>query len=173
MLSNSCTPMFCVKCGAKALVQSGEKAFACEACDFVYFHNVATGVCAVIRYQNKILLVKRAEQPALGKWDFPGGFVDYNESNEQALSRELQEELALSVDTMGYLFSFPNEYQYKNVDYRTLDAFFLIELTTLPSLSLQQSEVSAYQWVEVSDIQPEDMAFLSGKAGIRALLQRA
>jgi hypothetical protein len=33
--------------------------------------------------------------------------------------------------------------------------------------------VSAYQWVEVNDIQPEDMAFLSGKAGIRALLQRA
>jgi len=40
----------------------------------------------------KILLIKRAHEPFKGKWALPGGFVDENETVEQAAKRELWEE---------------------------------------------------------------------------------
>ena len=51
-----------------------------------------------------MLMVQRAQQPSKGKLDFPGGFVDYNGSNEQALITELLEELQLPIDNMEYFF---------------------------------------------------------------------
>ena len=62
-----------------------------------------------------MLLVQRAQQPSKGKLDFPGGFVDYNGSNEQALITELLEELQLPIDNMEYLFCYPNRYLWLDV----------------------------------------------------------
>jgi NAD+ diphosphatase len=62
-----------------------------------------------------MLMVQRAQQPSKGKLDFPGGFVDYNGSNEQALITELLEELQLPIDNMEYLFSYPNRYLWLDV----------------------------------------------------------
>lgn len=163
--------LFCVKCAQPSLVKQGEKAFRCNSCDFVYFHNVAAAVCGVIVCDGKILLVERAQQPCKGKLDLPGGFVDYNESNEQALKRELWEELQLPVGNMQYLFSYPNEYLYKNVLYSTLDSFFEIILDIKPALVLQQQEVSRYLWLDLSSVDSQQLAFASGQHGLAEYLR--
>jgi ADP-ribose pyrophosphatase YjhB (NUDIX family) len=141
-------------------------------CDFVYFHNVAAGVCAVIICNKQLLLVERAQQPAKGKLDLPGGFVDYNESNEQALKRELLEELQLPIGNTQYLFSYPNRYLYKDVLYSTLDSFFEITLDTKPDLMLQEEEVSRYLWTDVSSVNIKQLAFASGQNAMLAYLRR-
>ncbi|WP_339725678.1 NUDIX domain-containing protein [uncultured Paraglaciecola sp.] len=162
--------MFCVKCAQPSLVKQGEKAYRCNLCDFVYFHNVAAAVCGVIVCQGQMLLVERAQQPCKGKLDFPGGFVDYNESNEQALKRELFEELQLTINVMQYLFSFPNQYLYKDVLYSTLDNFFEITLHTKPALTLQQEEVSRYLWLDLESVETKELAFASGQAALAEYL---
>ena len=96
--------MHCAKCAQPSFVKQGQKAYRCDSCDFVYFHNVAAAVCAVIVCNGQMLLVERAQQPCKGKLDFLGGFVDYDESNEQALTRELLEELQLPISNMAHLF---------------------------------------------------------------------
>lgn len=47
--------------------------------------------------KNKILLVKRDIEPFKSFWCLPGGHVDYNEKVEQALKREIKEELGVSI----------------------------------------------------------------------------
>jgi NAD+ diphosphatase len=168
---NNCSTLHCVKCAQPSLVKQGEKAYRCNLCDFVYFHNVAAGVCAVIICNKQVLLVERAQQPAKGKLDFPGGFVDYHESNEQALKRELLEELQLPIGNMQYLFSYPNRYLYKDVLYSTLDSFFEITLDTKPDLVLQQEEVSRYLWLDVSSVDFNQLAFASGQNAVLEYLR--
>jgi len=51
----------------------------------------------LLSYQDGILFTVRTKEPGLGQLNFPGGFVDHNESLEQALVREIHEELSLSI----------------------------------------------------------------------------
>jgi 8-oxo-dGTP diphosphatase len=54
---------------------------------------------ALVRADGKILLQKRPEGRAMaGLWEFPGGKLEAQETPEEALSRELYEELAIAVD---------------------------------------------------------------------------
>ncbi|MFT2090338.1 NUDIX hydrolase [Paraglaciecola sp. 2405UD69-4] len=167
-MSNSTETLYCVKCGKASLTKNDEKSYRCNHCEFTYFHNVAAASGAFIKFNNKILLLERALDPAKGKLDIPGGFVDYGESNEQALSRELYEELQIVVkeSQMSYLYSFPNQYLYKDVVYNTLDCFFEVCLDTAPKLILQQSEVSNYCWVDPKTLNLEDLAFNSCKQAL-------
>lgn len=55
--------------------------------DIVLFHRSANSV--------EVLLIKRARKPFKGRWAFPGGFVDKDESLEDAAARELLEETGL------------------------------------------------------------------------------
>ncbi len=54
-------------------------------------------VSAAVYRQGRILLIKRASQPCLGKWALPGGKVEYGESLAHAAARELMEELGIRV----------------------------------------------------------------------------
>ena len=171
MFNNDST-LHCAKCAQPSIVKQGQKAYRCDSCDFVYFHNVAAAVCAVIVCNGQMLLVERAQQPCKGKLDFPGGFVDYDESNEQALTRELLEELQLPISNMAHLFSYPNRYLYKDVLYSTLDSFFEINLDSKPALILQQQEDSCYLWVDVSAVDDKQLAFTSGQNVLAQCLGR-
>jgi len=55
--------------------------------DIVLFYRVGSEV--------EVLLIKRAREPFKGRWAFPGGFVDKDESLEHAAARELREETGL------------------------------------------------------------------------------
>jgi mutator protein MutT len=59
---------------------------------------VAVG--AVIIDGERVLLIKRANEPSKGEWSLPGGVVEVGESLEAALAREVREETCLDV-TVG------------------------------------------------------------------------
>ena len=48
-------------------------------------------VDGILIKNNKILLIKRKNEPFKGKWALPGGFVEYGERVEEAVSREFEE----------------------------------------------------------------------------------
>lgn len=55
-------------------------------------------VCAIVERTGRFLIAQRPEGGSFGgKWEFPGGKVDEGESTEQALHRELSEELGIVV----------------------------------------------------------------------------
>ena len=56
-------------------------------------------VAAIIKKNNHFLIVQRNRKKHLGlKWEFPGGKVQENETFEEALSREIKEELNIKIN---------------------------------------------------------------------------
>ena len=66
-------------------------------------------VDAIIEQDGKILLIKRKDEPFAGAWALPGGFVEYNESTEDAIIREAKEEtnLDIAIKTLLGVYSKP------------------------------------------------------------------
>ncbi len=163
---------YCPACGAEAFQAINRKQFECGACGFVYFHNVAVAAGAVIEAEGKVLLVQRAKEPGKGLLGLPGGFVDPGELLEQALVRELEEELgiALGVDDCGkYFCSSVNEYLYQGILYNLLDIFFLIRLEQQPEI-FPADDVRDYCWVNPEEIPFEKVAFSSVQDALRCYL---
>lgn len=61
------------------------------------FERPSVTVDMVIFCENKVLLIKRANHPFIDTWALPGGFVEMNETCEQAASRELMEETGVEA----------------------------------------------------------------------------
>ncbi|WCE32144.1 NUDIX domain-containing protein [Vibrio sp. SCSIO 43137] len=163
---------FCPLCGQESLSKSVSPSirYQCDKCDFVMFQNVAAAVMVAVCYGDEILVATRGREPGKGLWDLPGGFVDPDETLEQAVVRELHEELGLElkIDQAEYLASNPNTYPYKGIVYKTNDTFFRIVLDAKPEL-VAQDDVESIEWVKLADLDIERFAFTSAKSAIQTL----
>lgn len=69
-------------------------------------------VAAIIQKENKILATKRGYGEFINMWEFPGGKIESGETKEQALVREIKEELNIEISVDN--FALDIEYQYPN-----------------------------------------------------------
>ncbi|MEE9564475.1 MAG: NUDIX hydrolase [Candidatus Hydrothermarchaeaceae archaeon] len=65
-------------------------------------------VDAVIERDDKILLIKRKNEPFKGRWALPGGFIEYGESAENAIVREVKEEANLDISIKALMGVYSN-----------------------------------------------------------------
>lgn len=69
--------------------------------------------CAIIEFENLVLTVQRSSSMSLPlKWEFPGGKIENDESEEECVLREIKEELNLEIAVLKRLnssiFDYPN-----------------------------------------------------------------
>jgi len=153
---------YCPKCGAAALRMMGGKLLRCAACGFELYLNAAAAVAAVIEDdQGRVLITVRGKEPGKGKWDLPGGFVDPGESAEEALQREVREEVGLEVTAMRYLGSNPNTYEYKGVRYATTDLVFVCQARDISKARPAEKDIEAVLFKRPEEIDPGRFAFAS------------
>jgi len=69
----------------------------CTSCGFIFYQNPKLVVGCVPECREKIVLVRRAIEPRVGTWTFPGGFLELNETPEEGARRETMEETGLDV----------------------------------------------------------------------------
>lgn len=103
-------------------------------------------VGAVLVEDGKILAAQRGEDMALaGYWEFPGGKIEEGETPEEALQRELKEELLCDATIGEYLDTTSYEYD-----------FGIVELTTFFA-SLQGTEPELTEHAQIRWLKPEEL----------------
>ena len=69
-------------------------------------------VAAIIKKEDKIFITRRSYGEFADMWEFPGGKIELGETREDALIREIKEELELDINNLEYLTTV--EYDYPN-----------------------------------------------------------
>lgn len=113
-------------------------------------------VAAVIRQisdpSGRVLIVRRGPaQSGAGDWEFPGGKVEPGELPEQALVREIKEELGIEICVNAQVGERVFAYPAKTIRLRVYWATSLSEELTL-------SEHDAFQWVRPDQIEIESLS---------------
>jgi mutator protein MutT len=161
--------VYCPRCGSRNFNVDGERSRRCADCGLTYYANASASTAAIItNSKGEVLLTTRAFEPAKGKLDLPGGFVDMNETAEEALIRELKEELSIDVCNPQYLFSLPNEYQFSGITVHTLDMFFKVEVEDNIQIKTDD-DVADAQFYDLKFVNIDDIGLNSIKKAINRI----
>ena len=162
----------------------------CVKCGWVHYHNPRPTVSAIIsrdggtQYSStnsvtsrqssdehrsdrreKIILCQRAAGPFAGKWDLPGGFVEEQESAEEAIRREMAEELGINLSSIRLLgVEGPAYYPFGGQENYNLDIYFLVTTNDEPR-AVSASDVSKISWFDPDKL--PDMAFETNVKAIK------
>jgi 8-oxo-dGTP pyrophosphatase MutT (NUDIX family) len=113
-------------------------------------------------------MIVRGKDPGKGMLSLPGGFIDPDERAEDAAARECREEAGVEATDLSFVGSWPNDYAYRDVLYKTCDLYFSARAATPPRLDAEGSgEVAGLRLIEPCDIETAPIAFESAR---RALL---
>ena len=91
--------------------------FACFTFSFLFLTMIIKVTCAIIEHQHRVLVTQRSEkmaEPLL--WEFPGGKMEPDETEEQCLAREIKEELNLEVQPLRRLTPVVHSTQTKTIE---------------------------------------------------------
>ncbi|MBZ9611354.1 8-oxo-dGTP diphosphatase MutT [Rheinheimera maricola] len=105
--------------------------------------HVAVGV--IVRQQQILLALRGSKQHQGGKWEFPGGKVEADETAQQALIRELYEEVAITVTQSDSLMQLEYAYPEKTV---LLDIYLVTAFDGEP----HGREGQPLRWVDIAEL---------------------
>ncbi len=162
---------FCPRCGVgRTPDNQAQSPFRCAGCELVFYFNPTVAAAAFV-YDSlgRVLLIRRAKEPSKGKLGVPGGFIDFGESAEEGMRREVREEVGLELDRVQFLVSFPNIYFYREVTYPVVDLYFTAMAVT-PELAQPLDAVVSVEWRLPGEIPDEEIAFPSMRVALGALL---
>jgi ADP-ribose pyrophosphatase YjhB (NUDIX family) len=164
---------FCTRCGAPALEPVSPREFRCRDCGFRHFVNPITAVAAILTNpKGEILLIERGIDPGRGQYCIPGGFVDLEETAEEAMEREIREEIQLQVTGLRYLYSFPNPYLFQGVVSPVLDLFYTARLPSFEGAQADLTEVRSVMALDPARIDFSTIAFPSVRKALRLYRER-
>lgn len=162
----------CPSCGTEKIDLASQK-LLCRGCGFTYFFNPTIGTAGFILGPGQtVLLIRRGKDPGKGKLAPPGGFADYGENAEEALSREVREETGLHLTDWTYLISAVNWYTYQEITYPVVDFFYTTTVKENHSLDPCHAETDGAHWHDARQVTAEELAFPSMQKAYRAFLDK-
>ena len=97
---------FCGRCGSATRLKSDERAIVCPNCHKVLFPSISPAIIVAIRNKEKILMARNAHFKN-GFYSLVAGYVDAGETVEDAVRREVKEEVGLEIKNIHYYKSQP------------------------------------------------------------------
>ena len=112
-------------------------------------------VAALIKKDNKILIAKRStgNKDVIGKWEFPGGKVEENETEKQAIEREIKEEFDILVRAEKFITNVISKDKKSEIDLK-------LYLCKYIDGKIKLNDHSDYRWVHKDEILGYDLAAL-------------
>ncbi len=102
---------FCGKCGAKTQIDEKDMMLKCPKCGQVHYPRIAPAIIVTIRNEDKLLMAQHSYHETI-RYALIAGFVEPGESIEEAVHREVSEEVGIKIKNLKYLKSqswpFPN-----------------------------------------------------------------
>ncbi|MCC7261054.1 MAG: NAD(+) diphosphatase [Candidatus Latescibacteria bacterium] len=100
------THQFCGQCGTATVSRPTERAKECPACGLLNFPRVSPAIIVLIERGRQFLLARNHRFPA-GRYSIIAGFVEPGETLEEAVAREVREEVSIEVSDIRYFASQP------------------------------------------------------------------
>lgn len=95
---------YCSCCGALTEAVHGGQGKRCTACAYEHFPHIHPCIIVLVKRGNKLLLTRKAEWPA-GRYGLVAGFLDFGESLEECVIREVREETGIEIEKIRYVTS--------------------------------------------------------------------
>lgn len=114
-------------------------------------------VAAFIMENDRLLLVKRKNEPSKGKWSLPGGRIEVGERIEKALKREIKEELKIEIEVQDLLAI--KEYIERNKGRNFKWHYILLDYKCriISGVPHPSSDVEKVYWVEPNEFAELDL----------------
>ncbi|MGN7401907.1 NUDIX hydrolase [Cytobacillus praedii] len=120
------------------------------------------GVGAVILDENnRILLVLRKKAPEAGCWSLPGGKVDYMETIEDAVRREIKEELGIDIEISRLLCVTNHIIQAEDIHY--VAPTFIVSITNGQVKNKEPHALEKVRWFSIDEM-PENLTITTDHA---------
>lgn len=137
--------VFCGKCGSKTKHKEDERAVFCPDCNHIEFPKISPAVIVAIINGNKILLARNAGFK--GDWySLIAGYVDVGETLEEAVIREVKEEVGLDVYNLRYYKSQPWALS------GSLMVGFVAEADDSQSVIVDGKEITTAEWFSINNL---------------------
>jgi ADP-ribose pyrophosphatase YjhB (NUDIX family) len=157
----------CPKCGSPEISVAQGKA-ECPGCGFdAYASSNPTASAVCLGDDGRIMLARRGIDPAKGKWDFPGGFLEENEHPLDCLRRELEEEAGVEVEPLDFLGVWLDAYGPSTTTLNLYWTARIVEGKPEPA-----DDVAAFEWFDPAEIGDDMLAFPHTREVISALRQQ-
>ena len=143
---------FCGRCGEKMIHDEKERMLYCPSCHNMVFPKIAPAVVVAVRNQDELLLTKYEAGPDQ-RYALVAGFVEIGETAEEAVARELMEEVGLRVKNIRY---------YKSQPWGLVGNLMMgytAELDGSSEIHRDESELAVAEWIKrekIPDIQDEN-----------------
>lgn len=120
-----------------------------------------TVAAAILEREGKILIAKRKkDDPLKGKWEFPGGKVEPNETPQECLIRELEEELGIKAKIKNFVCSSQYKYPHLSINLLVYTAEYI------------SGELHAKEHEEIKWVKPEDLKLYDFPAADKPIIEK-
>jgi NAD+ diphosphatase len=166
---------YCPLCGKDTIYEDFKYHFACHNCDYEQYISPKPSAGVILRNSSgHIGLSLRAKNPHKGTFDFVGGFIDPEEEVEQAMIREIKEEISLDIEPnrLVYFTSKHGYYQYKNWMYYTVAFIFELYLYDQEVADIQvKDDIADLQWFSPDKVPLDNITLVDAIVPLRKYLK--
>lgn len=144
---------YCGHCGKPMELKGDERAVVCPSCGNVVYPRISPAVIVGVMHDHKLLLARNASNTT-GRFGLVAGFVEFGESLEDTVRREVMEEVGLKVKNVRYFASQPWPFS------ESLMLGFFAEVDGDPTARPDMVEIVETKWVSPQEV-PEPASNIS------------
>ncbi|HCC83729.1 TPA: 8-oxo-dGTP diphosphatase MutT [Candidatus Uhrbacteria bacterium] len=129
--------------------------------------------CAFLHNNNKLFIAKRAATKKFlpGKFELPGGHIEYGEDIVEGLKREFREEFGVEIIVGNVVHAFT----YMNGDSHVVEVDYLAELVNVDAeMKLNPEDHSEYRWVDRAELveiwDKQDAEYIAIQRGFETIM---